>query len=386
MKSLWCRDHADRSRVEPVRRCVGRLAGALLGALAALAFLGCRKGEEEKPAPPPLVAQPAPPSPVPAGAPTSFAALASAADAAVVFVKTLQADARRIIGEGQGTGFVFDPNGLILTNNHVIEGARDIEVTFPNQRALRAEVVGRDGPTDVAVLRVKERGLSFVPLGDSDATRVGDWVVAIGNPFGLSHTVSAGIISAKGRTREDVQLPGDSSGYYNFIQTDASINPGNSGGPLIDLTGRVVGINTAIRQQANSIGFAIPINMVKELLPQLVERGRVQRSAIGIHVSSVLPEDVERLGLERQSGALVRQVIRGGPADQGGLKPDDVIVAFDGREVPSPERLRWTASLAGVGRTVTVRVARGKQTRDLSVTLVELPEARPRDLPFFGMP
>jgi serine protease Do len=126
--------------------------------------------------------------------------------------------------------------------------------------------------------------------------------------------------------------------------------------------------------------------MVKELLPQLVERGRVQRSAIGIHVSSVLPEDVERLGLERQSGALVRQVIRGGPADQGGLKPDDVIVAFDGRDVPGPERLRWTASLAGVGRTVTVRVARGKQTRDLSVTLVELPEARPRDLPFFGMP
>ncbi len=366
-----------------------RRRGSVLRGLAlalALAPCACKKAEEERAplpqAPPPVAA----PSPVPAGAPTSFAELAAAADAAVVFVKTLQADARRIIGEGQGTGFVFDPNGLILTNNHVIDGARDIEVTFPNQRGLRAEVVGRDGPTDVAVLKVKERGLPFIPLGDSDVTRVGDWVVAIGNPFGLSHTVSAGIISAKGRTREDVQLPGDSSGYYNFIQTDASINPGNSGGPLIDLTGRVVGINTAIRQQANSIGFAIPINMVKELLPQLIQRGHVQRSALGIHVSSVLSEDVERLGLEKREGALVRQVIRGGPADQGGLKPDDVIVAFDGREVSGPERLRWTASLAGVGRTVTVRVARGKQLRDLSVTLVELPEARPRELPFFGVP
>src|SRR5690606_14258818 len=130
----------------------------------------------------------------------------------------------------------------------------------------------------------------------------------------------------------------------------------------------------------------IPINTVKELLPQLIQRGHVQRSALGIHVSSVLSEDVERLGLEKRQGALVRQVIRGGPADLGGLKPDDVIVAFDGREVSGPERLRWTASLAGVGRTVTVRVARGKQLRDLSVTLVELPEARPRELPFFGVP
>src|SRR5262249_15439331 len=141
----------------------------------------------------------------------------------------------------------------------------------------------------------------------------------------------------------------------------------------------------AIRQQANSIGFAIPINMVRELLPQLIEHGHVQRSAIGIHVSSVLPEDVERLDLERQGGALVRQVIPGGPADAAGIKPDDVIVACDGVEVVSPERLRWTASLAGVGRTVTVRVARGKQVKDLPVTLVELPEPRPTP-PLFGLP
>lgn len=342
---------------------------------------------------------PAPTSPLPPAAPAappvplgdrpaSFAELASKTDPAVVFVKTIQAKARRIVGEGQGTGFVFDPDGYILTNYHVIEGARDILVSFPDGKELRAEVVGRDPPTDVAVLRVKERGLSFVPLGDSDSTRVGDWVIAIGNPFGLAHTVSAGIVSAKGRTREDVQLPGDASGYYNFIQTDASINPGNSGGPLIDLSGRVVGMNTAIRQQANSIGFAIPINMIKELLPHLRTKGRVDRSAIGVHVASVRNEDVERLSLPRRGGALVRHVIPGGPAAAAGLRPDDVIVAFEGVEVISPEKLRWQASLAGVGRVVTLRIARDGKLRDVQVKLAELPEARPQ-LPSrspFGLP
>jgi serine protease Do len=362
-------------------------------AAATWALGGCRRTDPVEEHRPQEVNVPAPPAPAPAPAgpverPPSFAELASRADPAVVFVRTIQARARRIVGEGQGTGFVFDSEGFILTNHHVIDGARDIHVAFPNGRELRAEVVGRDPPTDVAVLRVKERGLSFVPLGDSDHSRVGDWVIAIGNPFGLSHTVSAGIISAKGRTRDDVQLPGDASGYYNFIQTDASINPGNSGGPLIDMTGHVVGMNTAIRQQANSIGFAIPINMIKELLPQLRSKGRVERSAIGVHVASVRPEDVERLGLMRQAGALVRHVVPGGPAATAGLRPDDVIVAFDGIDVVGPEKLRWQASLAGIGRTVKVRVARGQKYKDFEVTLVELPEARPQVAPppGFGFP
>jgi serine protease Do len=319
------------------------------------------------------------PAPLPgARAPQSFADLAAKADPAVVFVKTLQerrgvTGRRRVVGEGVGTAFVYDPSGLIITNNHVIEEASEIHVIFGRKREVKATVVGRDPRTDIAVLRVDEKNLPFLPLGDSDAVRVGDWVVAIGNPFALSHTVSAGILSAKGRTIADVKGL-DESGYYDFLQTDASINPGNSGGPLLDMAGNVVGINTAIRAQANSIGFAIPINMVKELLPRVLKDGHIKRSAIGVHVSSVLPEDMERLKLSDENGALVRVIVPGGPADRAGLQVDDVIQAFDGEALTGPERLRWVASLAGVGKPATLRVVRGGRTFDLKVTLVELPD------------
>ena len=276
----------------------------------------------------------------PTGIPKSFADLAAQSDSAVVFVKTLQESQRRVVGEALGTAFVFDPNGLILTNNHVIEHASQIRVTFAQKREMPATVVGRDKPTDIAVLRVEATGLAHVPLGDSDAIRVGDWAIAIGNPFGLSHTVSAGIISAKGRTNQDVQGL-DDSGYYDFLQTDASINPGNSGGPLIDVSGRVIGINTAIRRQANSIGFAVPINMVKELLPRLLKDGKIRRSAIGVVVSGVQEADVTRLHLPAETGALLRAIAPGGPADRAGLQPDDVIVSFGSDVILSPERLRW---------------------------------------------
>lgn len=330
------------------------------------------------------------PAPLPgARAPQSFADLAAKADPAVVFVKTLQerrglSGRRRVVGEGVGTAFVYDPNGLIITNNHVIEEASEIHVIFGRKREVKATVVGRDPRTDIAVLRVEEKDLPYLPLGDSDAVRVGDWVLAIGNPFALAHTVSAGILSAKGRTLADVKGL-DESGYYDFLQTDASINPGNSGGPLLDTSGNVVGINTAIRAQANSIGFAIPINMVKELLPRVLKDGRINRSAIGVHVSSVLPEDVERLKLTDQNGALVRVVVPGGPADRAGLEVDDVIQAFEGEALTGPERLRWVASLAGVGKPVTLRVVRGERTFDLKVTLVALPE-EPAAAPDYDVP
>ncbi len=353
-------------------------------ALSLLAF-GCRHPATGAPdagamSAAPLVSvaptAPAPPPP-PADTPRSFADLAAKADPAVAFVKTLQEQRgrtgrRRVIGEGLGSAFVYDASGLVLTNNHVIKDATDIRVII-QKKELKANVVGRDAPTDIAVLRVEAKELSHLPLGDSDAIRVGDWVVAIGNPFGLSHTVSAGIISAKGRTGQDVRGLGDGTGYYNFVQTDASINPGNSGGPLIDTAGRVVGINTAIRANANNIGFAIPINMVKELLPRLIKDGKIQRSAIGIRVSSLVEEDATRLG-GGDTGALVRSVLPGGPADKAGVQVDDVITAFDGDPIPGPEKLRWVASLAGVGKSATLRITRGKRTFDLKVSLGELPE------------
>jgi serine protease Do len=310
----------------------------------------------------------------------SFAELAAKADPAVVFVRTLQERAgntgrRRIVGEGLGSAFVYDPNGLILTNNHVIEGASDIRVIFGKTREMTATIVGRDPATDVAVLRVDAKALPFLELGDSEATRVGDWVVAIGNPFGLSHTVSAGIVSAKGRTGQDVPGLGDRAGYYNFLQTDASINPGNSGGPLLDLNGKVVGINTAIRARANNIGFAVPVNMVRELLPQLIQHGKIRRSAVGATVGPLLPEDATRLGIPERSGAVVLKVLPGGPADRAGLQPDDVIIALEGKPMDGPEQLRWDVSLAGIGRAVTLRVRRGKRVFDVRATLAELPEA-----------
>lgn len=343
----------------------------------------------------PSGAVPVPPAPIvtqsvqlvaPPGvqAPASFADLAAKADPAVVFVKTLQerrgiTGRRQVVGEGVGSAFVYDPNGLIITNNHVIEGASEIYVVFGRKKQVKATVVGRDPRTDVAVIRVEEKNLPFLPLGDSEAVRVGDWVVAIGNPFALSHTVSAGIISARGRTIQDVKGL-DESGYYDFLQTDASINPGNSGGPLIDLAGRVVGMNTAIRRSANNIGFAIPVNMIKELLPRLLADGGIKRSAIGVVVAPLMPEDRERLKLPDESGVLVSVVVPGGPAEKAGLAVDDVILSFQGEALPSPDRLRWLASLGGVGKTVTLRVARGGRIFDLQVKLDALPE-RPSSAP-----
>ena len=315
------------------------------------------------------------------GMPISFAPLARRADPSVATVKSRveresASGRRRVVAEGLGTAFVYDPDGLLLTNNHVIEDASEVEVSFFDGRELEAKVVGRDKHTDVAVLRVNERGLPALPLGDSDVIEVGDWVVAIGNPFGLSHTVSAGILSAKGRTKDDVKGL-DPSGYFNFLQTDASINPGNSGGPLLNLRGEVVGINAAVRANANGIGFAIPINMVKQLLPMLLREGKIRRSAIGVTVDTLNQLEAGRLKRPDRKGAWVKSVLSGGPADHAGLAPDDVIIGFDGKGISDPNELRWLASIAGVSKVALVRVARGERVFDLRVTLGEL--AEPRD-------
>ncbi|WP_437620755.1 S1C family serine protease [Sorangium sp. So ce1151] len=329
--------------------------------------------------PPPPPAPPPPPIVRSEGMPGSFAPLARRADPAVATVKARverqqqPGGRRRTVAEGLGTAFVYDPEGYLLTNNHVIEGATDILVSFVDGRDIKATVVGRDKHTDVAVLKVEEKGLPSLPLGDSDVTEVGDWVVAIGNPFGLSHTVSAGILSAKGRTRDDVKGL-DPSGYFNFLQTDASINPGNSGGPLLNLKGEVVGINAAVRANANNIGFAIPINMVRQLLPMLLRDGKIRRSQVGVIVDVLNSIEAGRLKRPDRKGAWVKTVVAGGPAERAGIAPDDVIVGFEGKAISDPNELRWMASIAGVNKTVTLRVARLERVFDVRLTLGELPE------------
>lgn len=319
------------------------------------------------------------------GEPVSFAPIAHAADPSVVTINTVSEEVeispfshRRRPREvrGLGTGFVADKNGVILTNNHVVEGADAVQVKLSDEREFQGKVVGTDAPTDIAVVRIDTKDLRALPLGDSDAMEVGDWVVAIGNPFGLSHTVSAGIISAKGRTQRDVPL--DPAGYYDFIQTDASINPGNSGGPLLNLKGQVVGMNSAIRGDAQGIGFAIPINMIKQLLPMLLRDGHVTRSALGVHIIDVhqlTPEDRQALKLgekEQISGAVIEDVAPHGPAARAGLEAGDVIVAFDGQPIDRSAQLQWLASTAGVGRSATLRVRRAGKVFDLGVTLGRL--------------
>ncbi|MGH7439692.1 MAG: S1C family serine protease [Polyangiaceae bacterium] len=319
-------------------------------------------------------------------APLSFAPIAHRVDPSVVTITTVEQEAeitpfgriRPRETQGLGTGFVVDKDGYILTNNHVVGDADAIMVKLSDDRQFPGKLVGTDKQTDVAVVHIDAKDLKPLPLGDSDQLEVGDWVVAVGNPFGLSHTVSAGIVSAKGRTREDVPL--DPTGYYNFLQTDASINPGNSGGPLLDLRGEVVGINTAIKGGgAQGIGFAIPINMVKQLLPMLLRDGHVTRSSIGVRVVDprlVSAEELKKLGLpEGLHGAIVGDVLSGGGADKAGLQPGDAIIAFEGQPLEHSTQLTWLASTAGVGRTVTLRVERKSQTFDLKVTLGRLDPA-----------
>ena len=326
-------------------------------------------------------------------APLSFAPIAKRADASVVTIYTSGEDERggafgdsRRRGRGHtakglGTGFIVDKEGVIITNNHVIDGADEITVLLSDEHRYAAKVTGRDPRTDIAVVKINgAKNLTAIPMGDSDALEVGDWVVAIGNPFGLSHTVSAGIVSAKGRGGNDVRL--DATGYYNFLQTDASINPGNSGGPLLNLRGEVVGMNTAIRGDgAQGIGFAIPINMVKQLVPTLIKEGKITRSALGVVIRDardLSPEEHERLNIEGEKGAVIQQIEPGGPAEKAKIEVGDVIVGFEGQTIDRGSLLQWLASTSGVGKTVGVRVSRGGKPVDLRVTLGELKEPKAR--------
>jgi serine protease Do len=270
-----------------------------------------------------------------------------------------------------GSGFIINRDGLILTNNHVIENADDIVVRLEDEKEYKAKVVGRDAKTDIAVIRIEGAAdLKPATLGDSDSLKVGEWVMAIGNPFGLEHSVTAGIVSAKGR------FIGQGS-YDNFIQTDAAINPGNSGGPLINLKGEVVGINTAIFSRTGGnigIGFATPINVAKEELPELQEKGKVTRGWLGVLIQKVTPEIAESMELDDPHGALVADVMKDGPAAAAGIKVGDVIVEFDGKPVKDSNELPRMVARTAIGQSVTLKVLRGGKAEMVTVKIGELKE------------
>jgi serine protease Do len=266
-----------------------------------------------------------------------------------------------------GSGFIVDPKGHVVTNAHVVEGADTVKVRLADDREFKAKVVGKDERLDVAVLQLENApgDLPVAALGQSEGTRVGEYVVAIGNPFGLGNTVTMGIVSAKGRTI-------GAGPYDDFIQTDASINPGNSGGPLFNLRGQVVGINTAINPQGKGIGFAIPVDAVKQVYGELVATGHVSRGRLGVVIQGMDEDLAKAVGLDRARGALVEDVEAGGPADRAGIKSGDVLLAVDGQPVGRSEDLPRMVAAHHPGTSVKLTVLHDRQTRDVGATLVTM--------------
>jgi len=264
-----------------------------------------------------------------------------------------------------GSGFIIDPSGYIVTNNHVIEDADQIKVKLNSGEEHDAEIIGRDPNTDLALIKLTTDG-SFpaVKLGNSDTLRVGEWVVAIGSPFGLEHTVTAGIVSAKGRVI-------GSGPYDDFIQTDASINPGNSGGPLLNMAGEVVGINTAIIAGGNGIGFAVPVNLAKGIIDQLEKYGEVTRGWLGVGIQDISGEMAEYYGLKTEKGVMVADVFEDDPADLAGIKPQDIILEVDGKRVTTSRELTGLIADIRVGRTVKVKVLRYGKEKIMNVKIAK---------------
>ncbi|HJU11988.1 MAG TPA: Do family serine endopeptidase [Candidatus Binataceae bacterium] len=271
-----------------------------------------------------------------------------------------------------GSGFIINHAGFILTNAHVIEGAEQILVALKDGRQFTARLIGRDTKTDIALIKIDGSGdLPVAPLGDSDQVQVGQWVMAIGNPFGFDHSVTAGIVSAKGRF-----IPGN---YDSFIQTDASINPGNSGGPLINLQGAVVGVNSAIYTRSGlniGIGFAIPVNLVKEELPQLSAHGRVTRGWLGVYIEQVSAEAARRARMPEPRGAMITEVLANGPAAAAGIRRGDIIVEFDHHEVGDSQELPLLVGAVPIGRTVHLKILRRGVPSELPITVARSDEEK----------
>jgi len=281
-------------------------------------------------------------------------------------------------GEGRrssGSGFIIEPNGLIVTNAHVVEDADWLQVSLADGRRFTGRVVGQDNRTDLALVRIDgATGLPTLPVGDSNRVRVGEFVMALGHPFGLEQSVSFGIVSRKGAPLT-VAAPG-----FDFIQTDAAVNPGNSGGPLVNMAGQVVGVNSMAARNG-SLGFAIPSNLVKLLVPQLATKGKVEWGWLGVSITEIGDDDIGRLKLREAKGVLVRGVNPGDPADQGGMKADDVIIALDGTTLDTPRDLQRVVSTTPVGKRVRVVVVRAGEQKEIEITIgryQERPERQQR--------
>jgi serine protease Do len=289
-----------------------------------------------------------------------------------------------------GSGVIVSPDGYIITNNHVVEQADEIRVTLVDKRSFNAKVIGADNKTDVAIVKIDAENLYAVQWGDSDKLQVGEFVLAIGNPYGLSHTVTMGIISAVGRANVGI------ADYEDFIQTDAAINPGNSGGPLVNTKGELIGINTAIFSRSGGyqgIGFAVPSNMARLVMDQLIQKGKVTRGWLGVTIQEITPELSQKFGLKTAKGALVGDVAKGSPAEKGGLKRGDVILEFNGRKVGDVGNLRNMVAQSKVGAQIPMTILRSGKEYAINVTTTEIPKdvsetvpgSTPEDTAFEGL-
>jgi serine protease Do len=288
------------------------------------------------------------------------------------FFRRFQVPMPRVPAQGLGSGFIVEPDGVILTNAHVVDGADEVRVKLSDRREFKGKVLGVDQPTDIAVVKIDAKGLPTVKLGDPRAVRVGEWVLAIGSPFGFDNTVTAGIVSATSRSLPD-------GTYVPFIQTDAAINPGNSGGPLFNLRGEVIGVNSQIYSRTGGymgVAFAIPINVAADVKQQLVQNGKVERGRIGVAIQEVTASLARSFGLERPQGALVSSVEPNGPADNAGIKPGDVLLAINGKPLERSSELPPLVAAVKPGSKATFELWRDGAKRTLAVTVGELKTAK----------
>jgi serine protease Do len=293
-------------------------------------------------------------------------------------------------GGGQGSGVIVSPDGYVLTNNHVIDGAKTVTITLPDKREFKGRIVGSDPKTDIAVIKIDGSNLPTIPWGDSSRLQVGEYVLAVGNPFGLNSTVTLGIVSALGRGRMGITQ------YEDFIQTDAAINPGNSGGPLVNTRGELVGLNTAIFSQSGGyqgVGFAVPTSMSRPIYESLVKTGKVVRGYLGIGIQDLNQDLAKSFDLKGSNGALVTELKEEGPAEKAGLKQGDVITAYQGTPIEDAVSLQRAVTRSAVGSKATVKVMRDGHEKEVSVTIGELPdtqqvakvESGPSDQPLAGL-